>query len=330
MTTETSHRFDVLAIGNALVDVLSHEDDAFIAAHGLHQGAAVMVDAATSDAVYADMSPGTEVSGGSAANTAVGLASFGAPVAYIGRVHDDQLGKVFAHDLRAAGVNFDTPMATDGPPTGRCLVIVTADAERTMCTYLGAADRLTVADVNDEAVASAAVVYLEGYLWDQPEAKDALRHAMRVAGSAARRVALTLSDPFCVDRHRAEFLDLLRDHVDVVFANAAEVCSLFEVDDVTHGIERLRGMCEIAAVTCSAEGSVIVTAEAVHTVEAEPVDELVDLTGAGDLYAAGFLFGLTRGADLPACGRLGSVAATEVIGHLGARPAVSLATLAQP
>lgn len=324
--------FDVVAVGNALVDVLSHEDDAFVERHGLARGAATMVDAGTAEAVYRDMSPGTEVSGGSAANTAAGVASLGGKAAFVGKVRDDQLGKVFAHDLRAAGVHFDTPLATDGPPTGRCLVMVTPDAERTMCTYLGAADRLTPDDVDEELVAAGAVAYLEGYLWDQPHAKDAIRHAVAAAHRAGSRVAFTLSDPFCVDRHRAEFLALVRDEVDVLFANAHEIASLFELatGDFDEGVRRVRGLCEVAAITRHEHGSVLVTADAVHVVDPEPVPDVVDVTGAGDLYAAGVLHGLARGLDLPACGRLGSIAAAEVIGHLGARPATSLRSLAGP
>lgn len=320
--------YDVVALGNALVDVLAHEDEAFIAGHGLVKGTATMVDAATSDAVYAAMNPATEVSGGSAANTAVGIASLGGRAAYIGKVRDDQLGSVFAHDLRAAGVHFDTPAATSGPPTGRCLVVVTADAERTMCTYLGAADQIGPDDVDDNLVASAAVTYLEGYLWDQPSAKEALRRAMSAARGAGRKVAFTMSDPFCVDRHRAEFLDLMRGPVDIVFANHHELCSLFETSDVDAAIAKARGMCEIIAITRSELGSVVVTHTEEHVVAAAPVDGIVDLTGAGDLYAAGFLYGVTHGHDLPTAGALGSLAAAEVIGHVGARPAASLSDLA--
>ena len=322
--------YDVVAVGNALVDVLAHEDEAFIERHGLVKGTATMVDAATGDVVYAAMNPATEVSGGSAANTAVGIASLGGRSAYIGKVRDDQLGAVFAHDLRAAGVHFDTPPATSGPPTGRCLVVVTADAERTMCTYLGAADQIGPDDIDDDLVASAAVTYLEGYLWDQPAAKEALRRAMSAARSGGRMVALTMSDPFCVDRHRTEFLDLVRGPVDIVFANQHELCSLFETDDVDRAIAEVRGMCEIVAVTRSELGSVVVTQTDTYAVDVAPVDAVVDLTGAGDLYAAGFLYGLTHGHDLPTAGAIGSMAAAEVIGHVGARPAVSLSDLATP
>lgn len=324
---------DVVAVGNALVDVLSHEGDDFIVRHGLERGAMVMVDADTSDRVYDDMSPTTEVSGGSAANTAAGVASFGGGAAFIGKVRDDQLGKLFAHDLRSAGVGFDTPPlingpAGDGPPTGRCLVVVTPDAERTMCTYLGAADQLTRDDVSEDLVTRAKVTYVEGYLWDQPHAKDAIRHVMDIARSNGGRVAFTLSDPFCVARHRAEFLDLIDERVDILFANAHEICSLFESDDFDDAFQAVRGRCEVAALTRSEHGSVVVTSGELHVIDPVPAHEVVDLTGAGDLYAAGFLFGLTREHDLATCGRLGSVAAAEVISHLGARPVASLASLA--
>jgi sugar/nucleoside kinase (ribokinase family) len=320
-------RFDVVALGNALVDVLAHEDDEFVRAHGLERGAMVMADAVTSERIYAALGPATEMSGGSAANTVAGVASFGGRAAYVGKVRDDQLGKVFAHDLRAAGVHYDTPMAPDGPSTGRCLVVVTPDAHRTMCTYLGASSQLAPDDVDEALIASGRVVYLEGYLWDQPAAKAALAHAAGVARQAGARVAFTLSDPFCVDRHRAEFLDLLEHHVDVLFANDDEIRSLYEVDDFDAALQAVRGHCEIAALTRSEHGSVVASGDEVHVVSAQPAD-VVDTTGAGDLYAAGFLFGLTHGRGLAECGRLGSLAAAEVIAHLGARPQVSLADLA--
>ncbi|MCZ7525926.1 MAG: adenosine kinase [Acidimicrobiia bacterium] len=321
---------DVVGIGNALVDVLSHEADELVVRQGLTRGTATMVDADRADRVYAALGPAVEVSGGSAANTIAGLASFGARVAYVGRVRDDQLGSVFAHDLRAAGVRFDVTPASEGPATGRCLVIVTPDAQRTMCTYLGASAHLGPGDVDDALVARAQVTYLEGYLWDQPEAKEAIRSAARVARSAGRRVALTLSDPFCVDRHRHEFLGLVEGEVDVLFANEVEIRSLYEVDTFDAALQRVRHHCEIAALTRSEHGSVIVADDEVHVVDARPVAHVLDTTGAGDLYAAGFLHGLTRGLGLDVCGRLGAIAAAEVISHLGARPETSLAELAAP
>jgi sugar/nucleoside kinase (ribokinase family) len=322
-------RFDVLAIGNALVDVLVHADDEFIARTGVEPGAMTMVDAARSDEIYAEMGPATETSGGSAANTASGVASFGGRAAYIGRVSDDTFGKVFSHDLRSVGVHFDVLPATTGPPTGRCLVMVTPDAQRTMCTFLGAGAELDESYIDEALVASSAVTYLEGYVWDLPAAKDALRRAVAIAHRADQRVALTLSDPFCVERHRTEFLELIERGVDILFANEHEITMLYEVDTFDEALHRVRGHCAIAALTRGPHGSVIVAGEDVHIIDAHPA-EVVDTTGAGDLYAAGFLYGLTHGYELATCGRLGSLAAAEVISHLGPRPAEVLAELARP
>jgi len=321
--------FDVLGIGNALVDVITSVDDDFVTAHGFPRGATTMVDLDRADAIYADLPPAQEISGGSCANTIAGLASFGANVAFIGRVRDDQLGKVYTHDLRSLGVHFDVPPATTGPPTGRCLVMVMPDAHRTQCTYLGASTFIGPEDVDPEVVARAHVTYLEGYLWDQPPAKEAIRKAATAARGAGRQVALTLSDPFCVDRHRDEFRDLVADEIDVLFANESEICSLYEVDDFDAALQQVRRHCRIGALTRGEHGSVVIAGDSVHVLEAEPVDRLVDTTGAGDQYAAGFLYGLTHGHDLDTCGRLGSMAAAEVISHYGARPAVSLAKLAE-
>ena len=321
--------FDVLGVGNALVDVITRVDDDFVTAHDFPRGATTMVDLDRADAIYADLPPAQEISGGSCANTIAGLASFGANVAFIGRVRDDQLGKVYTHDLRSLGVHFDVPPATTGPPTGRCLVMVMPDAHRTQCTYLGASTFIGPEDVDPEVVARAHVTYLEGYLWDQPPAKEAIRKAATAARGAGRQVALTLSDPFCVDRHRDEFRDLVADEIDVLFANEAEICSLYEVDDFDAALQQVRRHCRIGALTRGEHGSVVIAGDSVHVLEAEPVDRLVDTTGAGDQYAAGFLYGLTHGHDLDTCGRLGSMAAAEVISHYGARPAVSLAKLAE-
>jgi len=322
-------RFDVLAIGNALVDVLVHADDDFIARTGVEPGAMTMVDAARSDEIYAEMGPATETSGGSAANTASGVASFGGRAAYIGRVSDDTFGKVFSHDLRSVGVHFDVLPATTGPPTGRCLVMVTSDAQRTMCTFLGAGAELDESYIDEALVASSAVTYLEGYVWDLPAAKDALRRAVAIAHRADQRVALTLSDPFCVERHRDEFLELIERDVDILFANEHEITMLYEVDTFDDALHRVRGHCAIAALTRGPHGSVIVASEDVHVIDAHPA-EVVDTTGAGDMYAAGFLYGLTHGYELATCGRLASLAAAEVISHLGPRPAEVLAELARP
>jgi sugar/nucleoside kinase (ribokinase family) len=325
----SGRRRDVLAVGNALVDVLSQESDEFVREHGLERGAMTLVDAARAEALYAAMGPATEVSGGTAANTVAGLASFGASVGFIGRVRDDQLGEVFTHDIRAIGVDFETPPASDGAPTGRCLIVVTPDAQRTMSTFLGAASQLGPEDIDPDAVAATDVTYLEGYLFDQPEAKEAFRHAARLAHEAGNRVALTLSDSFCVERHRADFLDLVEHGVDVLFANEDEIRALYEADDFDTALAHVRGHCEIAALTRSEKGSVVVAGDGVHVVRPHSVAEVVDTTGAGDQYAAGFLYGLTHGYDLPTCGRLGALAAAEVISHLGARPETSLAELAR-
>jgi sugar/nucleoside kinase (ribokinase family) len=325
--TETD--FDVVGIGNALVDVISTVDDDFVEAHDFPHGATTMVELDRAEAVYADLPPAQEISGGSCANTIAGLASFGASVAFIGRVRDDQLGKVYTHDLRSLGVHFDVSPATTGPATGRCLVMVTPDAQRTQCTYLGASTFIGPEDVDPAVIARAQVTYLEGYLWDQPPAKDAIRKAAAAARDAGRQVALTLSDPFCVDRHRSEFRALVEDEIDVLFANETEICSLYEVDDFDAALQRVRGHCQIAALTRSERGSVVVAGDEVHVIDAHPVDRVVDTTGAGDQYAAGFLYGLTGGLDLATCGRLGAAAAAEVISHFGARPLVSLAELAE-
>jgi sugar/nucleoside kinase (ribokinase family) len=319
---------DVVGIGNALVDVLTHESEAFLAGQSLVKGTMHLVDEAEASRLYAAMGSGMEVSGGSAANTIVGVASFGGAAHYVGKVRNDQLGEVFSHDLRSVRVGFTTPAATDGPPTGRCLIIVTPDAQRTMSTFLGASVRLGPADVDARLIARAKILYLEGYLFDPPAAQEAFRAAAKVAHGAGRKVALTLSDPFCVDRHRAAFLELLEHHVDILFANEAEICALYQVNDFDAALARVRGHCEVAALTRSAKGSVVVAGPVVHQIAAHPVNAVADTTGAGDLYAAGFLFGLSRGLALERCGRLGSLAAAEIISHVGARPVTPLADLA--
>jgi sugar/nucleoside kinase (ribokinase family) len=319
---------DVIGIGNALVDVLSHESDEFLRRQGLVKGTMHLIDEARARHLYAAMGPGIEISGGSAANTVVGVASFGGRAHYVGKVHDDQLGEVFGHDLRSTGVGYDTPVATSGPPTGRCLILVTPDAQRTMNTFLGASVRLGPGDIDARLIARGNLLYLEGYLFDPPEAQEAFRMAASIAHAAGRKVALTLSDPFCVERHRRAFLELAEHHVDILFANEAEICALYQVNDFGAALARIRGQGRIAALTRGPRGSLVVDGDEVHVVEAHPVRELVDTTGAGDLYAAGFLFALSRGLDLASCGRLGSLAAAEVISHVGARPMVALASIA--
>ncbi len=318
---------DVVAIGNAIVDVIARIDDAFLGTHGVERGAMTLIDTARSDALYEAMPPGMEVSGGSAGNTAAGLAALGARTGYIGKVSDDTLGKVFRHDITAQGVRFETAPASDGPPTARCLVLVTPDAQRSMNTYLGACVNLTPDDVDPDMIAEAQVVYLEGYLWDPPQAKEAFLKAAKIAHETGGKVALTLSDSFCVDRHRKEFQELVRHHVDILFANEHEIVSLFEVDSFDEALQKVRFEVETAALTRSEKGSVVMHRDEVHVLDAEKAERIVDSTGAGDLYAAGFLYGYTQGKDVATCGRLGGLCAAEVISHYGARPEADLKAL---
>ena len=318
---------DVVGIGNAIVDVIAKTEEAFLKTHGLTKAAMTLIDAERAESLYGVMGAGIEASGGSAANSMAGLASLGGRAGFIGKVRDDQLGGIFAHDIRAAGVQFQTPAATSGLPTARCLIFVTSDAQRTMQTFLGASTDLGPADVDEAMIAAAAVTYLEGYLWDKPQAKEAFLRAAAAAHKAGRKVSLTLSDAFCVDRHRADFKRLVKDHVDVLFANEAEILSLYETASFDEAVAQVRGDCDVAALTRSEKGAVIVAGDKTHAVAAEPIAKLVDTTGAGDLYAAGFLYGYTRALPLPVCGRIGAIAAAEIIGHYGARPEVKLADL---
>jgi len=323
-------KYDVLGIGNALFDVLVRTDEAFLARHGMTKGSMSLIDEARVAAIYQDMGPATEVSGGSAANTIVGVASLGARASYVGKVKDDQIGKLYVHDIRAAGVAFDTPAAKDGPATGCSYILVTADGERTMNTYLGAAQDLSPADIDPVEIAAARIVYLEGYLWDPKNAKDAFVKAAKIAHDARRKVALTLSDSFCVDRYRDEFLLLMRNGtVDIVFANESELHSLYMTSDFDTALKQLRNDANLGVVTRSEKGCMVVSSEEAVAVPASPIAQLVDTTGAGDLFAAGFLFGLARDLPYQQCGRLGALAAAEVIQHIGARPQVSLKELAQ-
>jgi adenosine kinase len=323
-------RYDVIGIGNAIVDVIAHAGDDFLVAQNMQKGGMALIDEARAQAIYDAMGPATEMSGGSAANTIAGVASYGARAAFVGKVKDDELGRAFAHDIRAGRIAFDTPPASEGPSTARCYILVTPDGERTMNTYLGAAQDLHPNDIDPDTIASAAITYLEGYLWDPPHAKEAFRKAAEAAHAAGRMVALTLSDSFCVDRYRDEFLKLLRDKtVDLVFANEAELKSLYETADFDTGIAVLRQDARLAVVTRSEKGCVVVNAGGVTAVPASPVERVVDTTGAGDLFAAGFLTGLARGADHVRAAELGALAAAEVIQHLGARPERSLKELAQ-
>ncbi len=322
-------RYDVLGIGNAIVDVIARAEDDFLVAHGMHKGTMALIDQKRAEKIYRAMGPAVESSGGSAANTIVGVASFGGRAAFVGKVKNDELGQAFTHDIRAARVAFDTKPATAGPSTARCYIMVTPDGERTMNTFLGAAQDLHPKDIDEAAIAASAVVYLEGYLWDPPHAKEAFVKAADIAHKSGRRVALTLSDAFCVDRYRAEFLNLIRKGtVDILFANERELHSLYETSDFDTAVKQLRADARLAVVTRSEKGCVVVARDGVEAVQAMPIEKVVDVTGAGDLFAAGFLVGHSHGKDHRTAARLGALAAAEVIQHIGARPAVSLKALA--
>jgi sugar/nucleoside kinase (ribokinase family) len=326
----TSAKYDVLGIGNAIFDVLVQTDESFLGRHGMTKGGMALIDEARAISIYQNMGPAIEMSGGSAANTIVGVANLGARAAYIGKVRDDQIGRLYTHDIRAAQVAFETRPALDGPATGCSYILVTPDGERTMNTYLGAAQELMPGDIDAAQVAASSVIYLEGYLWDPKSAKEAFVKAATIAHDAGRQVALTLSDSFCVDRYRGEFLDLMRrGTVDLVFANEAELHSLYQTSDFDTALAQLRNDTKLGVVTRSEKGCVVVSKDGVIAVPAFPIDKIVDTTGAGDLFAAGFLFGLVRGAGYEAAGRLGALAAAEVIQHIGARPQVSLKDLAK-
>jgi adenosine kinase len=326
----TSARYDVLGIGNAIVDVIARAEDEFLGRHGMNKGSMALIDEARAQAVYDAMGPAIEASGGSAANTIVGAASLGAKVAFVGKVKDDELGRTFAHDIRAAGVTFDTPPASEGAATARCYILVTPDGERTMNTFLGAAQDLHPNDIDEKAITDASITYLEGYLWDPPHAKEAFLKAAKIAHGAGRKVALTLSDAFCVGRYRGEFLGLIRDKtVDIVFANESELLSLYETSDFDAAVKKLQTDAILAVVTRSEKGCLVVSPQGNVAVPAAPISRMVDATGAGDLFAAGFLVGYARGLSHADAGKLGALAAAEVIQHIGARPEVSLKTLAQ-
>jgi sugar/nucleoside kinase (ribokinase family) len=323
-------KYDVLGVGNAIFDVLVKTDEAFLASHGMTKGSMALIDEARAASIYRDMGPATEMSGGSAANTIVGISGLGARAAFVGKVKDDQIGQMYAHDIRAAGVAFTTKPASDGPATGCSYILVTGDGERTMNTYLGAAQKLSPADIDAAEVAASRIVYLEGYLWDPKEAKDAFVKASKIAHEAGRQVALTLSDAFCVDRYRGEFIELLRNGtVDLIFANEGELHSLYQTSDFDTALKQLRQDAKLGVVTRSEKGCVVASKDGVIAVPAATVETIVDTTGAGDLFAAGFLFGHVRGFGFENAGKLGALAAAEVIQHIGARPQVSLKELAQ-
>jgi fructokinase len=322
----TSPALDILGIGNAIVDVLARAEDAFLAQQGMAKGAMTLIDAAAAERIYAAMGPGLESSGGSAGNTCAVAAALGAKVGFLGKVADDGLGKVFAHDIRAAGVRFPTAPLAGGAPTARCLILVTPDAQRTMNTFLGACVAFGPDDVDEAEVASAGVTYMEGYLFDPPAAQAAFRKAAKVAHAAGRKVSLTLSDAFCVGRHRAAFRAFVQEETDILFANEAELLSLYETEDFATALAAVRAEVGLAAVTRSEKGSVIVAGAETVEVAAVPT-QVVDTTGAGDAYAAGFLAGHAKGLPLAECGRWGSVAAAEAISHFGARPQADLKAL---
>lgn len=326
----SQQQVDIMGIGNAIVDVLSHTDDEVIASHGLERGSMTLIDAERADALYAATESPMEASGGSVANTVAMGASFGADVAYTGKVRNDSLGDAFTRDIREAGVTFETPASTDGAPTARCLVMVSPDGQRTMSTYLGACLELGPDDIDADLVGRCTVTLLEGYLWDSPDAKKACEAAIAAAHANGRKVALTVSDALCVERHRDEFRALLDSTVDVLFANEDEIQALYEGESAHESLKAASNHCDVVAMTHGENGSVVASGEAFHEVPAEPISQLVDTTGAGDAYAAGFLYGLTRGQDLPLCGRLGAIAAAEIIQHVGARPETKLADLAAP
>ncbi|NGM23658.1 adenosine kinase [Roseomonas stagni] len=326
MTNPSLPTLDLLGIGNAIVDVQARAEDSFLAEHNMPKGGMALIDAATAEAIYAAMGPGVESSGGSAGNTCAVAAALGARVGYLGKVADDGLGKVFAHDIRAAGVRFPTAPLVGGAPTARCLILVSPDGQRTMNTFLGACVTFGPDDVDEAEVASAAITYLEGYLFDPPAAQAAFRKASQAAHAAGRRVSLTLSDAFCVGRHRAAFRGFVKEETDILFANEAELLSLYETEDFDAALDQLRQEVALAAVTRSEKGSVIIAGTERFDIAAVPT-KVVDTTGAGDAYAAGFLAGMAHGKALPECGRWGSVAAAEAISHFGARPQADLKAL---
>ncbi len=321
--------YDILAVGNAIVDVLAQVDDAFLTQHGVPKGEMRLIDESRARALYGDLPPAVEISGGSAANTCAGVASLGGRVRFVGKVANDQLGDVFAHDLRAAGVLYDVAPLADGPATARSIIAITPDAQRSMSTFLGASVHVGLLDISPKHVAETRIVYLEGYLFDAKATKEAFRRTARLADEHEAMTAITLSDPFCVHNHRADFQTFVADHTDILFANEAEIMALYETDTFEAAKDAVRGQCRIAVLTRSEKGCVIVSDEDEVSVPAAPVDEVVDTTGAGDLFASGFLFGVANDRPLVQCGQLGALAAAEIISHIGARPQKNLADLAR-
>lgn len=328
-------QYDVVGLGNAIVDILAYTEESFLDTHQLPKGGMTLIDAARAEQLYKLMGTATECSGGSAANTLAGIASLGGKAAFIGKVAQDQMGKIFRHDMNAVGVHFTTPPLMGAVSTAQCLVFATHDKhtkhpERTMATYLGACKHISPVDIDEGLIKASKITYLEGYLWDEAPAKRAIEKAIEIAHDAGKKVAFTLSDAFCVERHRAEFLSLIkRKQIDILFSNEREACALAEVENTEAAIKKLQGMCEIIAITRSEKGSVILTKDNVIAVPASPVAEVFDVTGAGDLYAAGFLYGYTHNMPLDKCGQLGSLSAGEIIKYLGARPMSKLAPLVE-
>jgi sugar/nucleoside kinase (ribokinase family) len=320
-------RLHVTAIGDALVDILANCEEDFIARSGVPKGSMQLMEEPEAEALYAQMGPSTQMSGGSAANTIACMAQMGSRCGFVGRVRNDALGDVFAHDIRALGVDFPTEAATDGPTTGRCYILITPDGERTMMTYLGVAQSLSAEDLHAEQIARSDVFYIEGYMWSKPETKQAIVQAIQIAHKAGNRTALTLSDTFCVNIWRDEFNSLIDNHIDILFANEHEIMALTQATDFDGAVQAIRGRCEIAVITRSEKGAVIVTNDETHLIEAKPVAKVVDATGAGDAFAAGFLHGLTNGRSLHDSGRMGVVCAASIIAQVGPRPQDDLKAL---
>ncbi len=316
--------YDVLGIGNAMMDVLAKVGEGFLSERNLSKGRMTLLDAQSAGKIYADIDPEREVSGGSAANTVAGLASLGADCAFIGKVHDDAFGQAFRRDIGAAGIDFFTEPLLEGPATGRSIVLVTPDAERSMFTYLGAAEHLSVKDIDENIIKSSKIIYMEGYLWEHLESREAVLKACELAHKYKRKTAFTLSDKSCVERYRADLLKLVTEQIDVLFANESELNALFETTDLMDSLDKIKSMVEIAAITRDARGSVVVNGRVKIFVEAEKIENVVDSTGAGDLYAAGFLYGMIQDRSLGTCAMIGGIAASEIISHYGARPEVSL------
>ncbi len=327
----TDKSVDVLAMGNAIVDVIADADDAFLAANGLSKGGMQLIDAAEAERLYGVMGPGRELSGGSAANTVAGLAALGLKTAFVGQLGDDELGGIFRHDIKALGVSFETPAKADAGPTARCLILVTADAQRTMSTFLGAAQHLHRSSVTEDQIAAAKILYLEGYLWDPAEPREAMQSAIAIARKHSTRVAFTLSDGFVVERHRDDFLRLIDEgKIDILFANEQEFLHLSQSTELGAALDAFAGKVGTIVVTRSEKGALACRGDERADVPAEPIERLVDTTGAGDLFAAGFLAGQALDRSLEDSLRLGAIAAAEVIQHYGARPELDLAALAAP